>query len=389
MIYDFQYYNPTKIYFGKNSLTSLNDELKNYGANILLVYGFSSIKKSGLYDKVIQILKNANKNIIELSGVMPNPTFKKMIEGAELVKRHSIDLILAVGGGSVIDISKGISAAAYCKTDPWEKFWIKHESVDTKITPIASILTMVGTASEMNGGSVITNEELTIKTGNVFSQELYPKFSILNPEYTFTVPEYQMVSGIADTMLHLLEQYFSGEDDNTSDYLIEGLLRSLFHSTPIAVKNPLDYESRSNIMWIATTALNNLVGLSKAQDWKVHQIEHQLSAYTDCAHGMGLATIAIPYYRYIYKYGLQKFKRFAINVFNVNPTTKTDDAIALEGLDLLSKFIKDSKMVTTLKELGATPEMLPKIANSVSDRGGAYKILNNDEILQILQNCYE
>lgn len=387
MLYDFEFCNPTKIYFGKNSLAKLNEELNNYGSNILLVYGGGSIKKYGLYDKVIKILKDRNKNVYECAGVMPNPTLNKMLEGARMAKEYNIDLILAIGGGSVIDCAKAISVSAYAD-DPFNKYWLRQESVDNKIIPVGSILTMVGTGSEMNGGSVITNEETKRKKGRVFDYNVFPKFSILNPEFTYTVPKYQMLSGIFDIMSHLMEQYFSGEDDNTSDYLIEALLKSVIKSTYDALANPYDYEARSNLMWSSTMALNKIVGLSKKQDWQVHSIEHQLGAYTDCAHGMGLAAISIPYYKHIYKYGVKKFARFAKVVWDIKEDNKTEEEVALEGVNALEAFIKNTGMVTSLKELGATKEMLPLIANS-SDIDGYYKKLTHQEILDILEECYE
>ncbi len=318
MLFDFMYYNPTRIHFGKDSLSSLKEEIENFGETILLLYGKNSIKKIGLYDKVIKILKDNGKKVIELSGVMANPTYEKVLEGGKLVRDNNVDLILGVGGGSVIDCAKAISVSAYCEGDAFKRYWLNFEPINNKIIPVGAVLTMVGTGSEMNGGSVITNEELKIKTGRVYSAEVYPKFSILNPEYTFSVPKYQMVSGIFDIMSHLMEQYFSGEDNNTTDYVIEGLLRSVIDNARVAIKNPMDYEARSNLMWSATLALNTISGLSKEQDWEVHMIEHQLGAYTDCAHGMGLAAISIPYYNYIYSYGLDKFVKFAKNIWDVS-----------------------------------------------------------------------
>ena len=297
MLHDFTYYNPTKIYFGKDSMQNLSAELANYGKNILLLYGKNSIKKIGLYDEVVKTLNACGKNITELSGIKPNPAYSQVLEGARLVRENKIDLILAVGGGSVIDCAKAISVSAYAKGDPWQRYWIDFEEVDNEIVPVGTILTMTGTASEMNGGSVITNEEVTIKTGRVYGPEVYPKFSILNPEFTYTVPQKQMVSGVFDVMSHLMEQYFSGEDDNTTDYIIEAVMTSLIKSSRKAVKNPEDYKARSNIMWCATLGLNTVTGLSKTQDWEVHNIEHQLGAYTDCPHGLGLAVISMPYYR--------------------------------------------------------------------------------------------
>ncbi len=388
MLHDFTYYNPTKIYFGKDSLASLKGELANYGDTVLLTYGKNSIKSIGLYDKVVAILKEAGKKVVELSGVMPNPTYDKMMEGAALVREHNVSLILAVGGGSVIDCAKGIAVSAYCQEDPFEKYWLKYQQVDHKIVPVASILTMVGTGSEMNGGSVITHEETKIKAGRVFPAEVYPKFSILNPEYTFSVSEYQMVSGVFDTMSHLMEQYFSGDDNNTTDYVIESLLKASIDNVRAALKNPQDYESRSNLMWNATLALNTVTGLSKKQDWQVHMIEHQLGAYTDCAHGMGLAAISLPYYRHIYTHGLDKFVRFATEVWGVDPEGKSKDEVARAGIDAMEEFLKECEIETSIQELGASKEMLAKIAESTILLPNGYKTLTSEDVLNILEECF-
>ena len=387
MLIDFTYYNPTKIHFGKNSLDHLSEELEIYGEKVLLLYGKNSIKNIGLYDKVIEILADSHKKVVEYGGINSNPRYSQVMDGARLVRDNDVDFILAVGGGSVIDCAKAISVSAYATGDPWQRYWIDLEEVDNKIIPVGTILTMAGTASEMNSGSVITNESQTIKSGRVFSVNVNPKFSILNPEYTYTVPTHQMVSGIFDIFSHLLEQYFSGFDDNTTDYLIEGILHSLITSSRIAVKNPTDYEARSNIMWCATLALNTITGLSKSQDWEVHNIEHQLSAYTDCPHGLGLAAISMSYYRYIYKDGIDKFVRFAKNVWSVDANDKTKDEIALEGIDCLEKFSKELGIPLTLRELGATEEMLRQIAASAHE-GGGYKYLSHQDIFNVLKNCF-
>lgn len=387
MKFDFNYYNPTKIYFGKTALDNLLPELNNYGENVLLMYGKGSVKKSGLYDRIKDILGKAGKKVVELAGIKSNPSYSQLLEGARLVRENNVDLILAVGGGSVIDCAKGISVSAYCDGDPWEKYWINFEPVENKIVPVGSVLTMAGTGSEMNGGSVITNEEKMIKNGRVFPAEVNPKFSILNPEYTFTVPAYQVSSGIFDIMSHLMEQYFSGTDDNTSDYILEGLMRSLIHSAKIAVKNPTDYEARSNIMWCATVALNTISGLSKEQDWEVHMIEHQIGAYTDCAHGAGLAVVSVPYYKYIASYGTDKFARFAKTVWEIDTSKMTAGEAAAAGIEKLAEFIKVIGLPTTLKELGATEDMLPLIANSTVI-GGGYKVMQPDDILKVLKECY-
>ena len=387
MKFDFSFHNPTKIYFGKTALDNLSSELSNYGDNVLLIYGKSAVKKIGLYDKVIDILKTSGKNVIELGGIKPNPSYSQLLEGARLVRENNVDLILAVGGGSTIDCAKGISVSAYCEGDPWTKYWVKEEEVTNKIVPVGSVLTMAGTASEMNGGSVITNEEEKLKNGRVFGPNVYPKFSILNPEYTFTVPQYQMASGIFDTFSHLCEQYFSGDDNNTTDYLIEGVMKSLIESAEIAMENPTDYIARSNIMWCATIALNYITGLSKEQDWEVHMIEHQIGAYTDCAHGAGLAAVSPAYYRYICPYGLDKFVRFAKNIWNINTDNKTCEEVAEAGIQKMEEFIKMLKLPLSIKELGVTEEMLPLIANSTV-LGGGYKFMDAEDILTVLKNCF-
>lgn len=314
MLGDFTYSNPTKLYFGPNALDNQAFELKKVDKNILFVYGGGSIKKNGIYNKIIQILKDNNKTVIEDTGVMPNPSVDKLYEGCKLAQENDIDFILAVGGGSVCDYAKALSVSIHCAEDPWDKYYARMEDVANEIVLVGCILTMVGTGSEMNGGAVITNHQENLKIGHIFDDNVFPKFAILNPEFTFSVPKYQMIAGIYDIMSHILEQYFSGEDDNTSDYLMEGLLKSLINSSKVALKDPLNYEARSNIMWISTWALNTLVAKGKSTDWMVHMIGQSLGAYTDATHGMTLSAISMPYYRLIMPSGLQKFKRYAINV---------------------------------------------------------------------------
>ncbi len=384
---DFIYENPTKIYFGRTAMEGLKTELTKYGKTIMLAYGKGAIKKIGVYDKVIDICKSLGKTVVELQGVMPNPTYNKVLEGCRLVRKNNVDLILAVGGGSVIDCAKAISVSSYCEGDAWQRYFTNFEPVNNKLVPLASILTMAGTGSEMNSGSVITNEDLKIKMGRPFNADVNPRFSILNPEYTFSVSKYQMLSGIFDMMSHLMEAYFAGDDDGTSSYIIEGLLRAIIDNTRIAVANQEDYEARSNLMWCSSLAMNPLVGLGKAQDWEVHMIEHQLGAYTDCAHGMGLAAISIPYYRYVSKFGLHKFARFAREVWHISEEGKTQEELAKAGIDALEYFIKESGMVTRLRDLNATEEMLPLIAKSTVPMGG-YKKMTSEEILDILKQAY-
>jgi alcohol dehydrogenase YqhD (iron-dependent ADH family) len=385
MLGNFVYSNPTKLYFGTTALEGLNNELPKYGKNVLLVYGGGSIKKNGIYDQIIKILKANGKNIFEDGGVMPNPTVEKLYEGCERARKANADLILAVGGGSVCDYSKAVSVSAYCTDDPWEKYFIRFEEPDCKTIPVGCVLTMVGTGSEMNGGSVITNHTQKLKIGHVFGDDIFPKFSCLNPEFTFTLPKYQMVSGIFDIMSHIMEQYFSGTDDNTSDYIMEGLMRSLIHSSYAAVKNPKDYEARSNIMWTATWALNTLVAMGKTTDWEVHMIGQAVGAHTDATHGMTLSAVSLAYYRYILPYGLEKFKRFAINVWNVSPTGKTNEEVAKEGLSEMQKWMKDIGLVLNLKEFGVTEKDIPAIVESTLIMTTGYKVLEKKEIAQILK----
>lgn len=385
MLGNFQYSNPTKLYFGENSLDFLNQELAKYGDNVMLVYGGGSIKKNGIYDQVVNILKANNKNIFEDSGVMPNPTVEKLYEGCRIAKENNVDLILAVGGGSVCDYSKAVSVSAYCEEDPWDKYYLRMEDVDNKIIPVGCVLTMVGTGSEMNGGAVITNHETKLKIGHVFGDNVFPKFSILNPTFTYTLPRYQMVAGFYDIMSHILEQYFSGDDDNTSDYIAEGLLKSLINSSKVAIKDPENYEARSNIMWIATWALNTLIAKGKATDWMVHMIGQSVGAYTDATHGMTLAAVSMAYYHHIMEAGLPKFKRYAINVWNVNPEGKTDLEIANAGLDAMEAWMNEIGLVMNLTDLGVKEDMLEGIADGTFINQGGYKVLTHDEIVEILK----
>ena len=386
MLGNFSYCNPTKLYFGDDSLNYLNTELPKYGSNIVLIYGGGSIKKNGIYDEVCRILEENGKKVAEIAGVMPNPTLEKLYEGVEIARKHHADFLLAVGGGSVCDYAKAVSVSVNCEEDPWEKYYLRFKEPECETLPVGCVLTMVGTGSEMNAGAVITNHETKQKIGHVFADEkIMPKFSILNPQYTLTLPHYQMVSGIYDIFNHICEQYFSGEDDNTSDYISEGLMRSLLHSSRIANKDPQNYEARSNIMWTATWALNTLVAKGKSTDWMVHMLGQSVGAYTNATHGMTLAAVSLPYYRHIMPYGLAKFKRFAINVWDVDPEGKKDEQIAEEGLKAMESWMKELGLVMNISELGATEEMLEGIAEGTLVMPGGYKVLEKDEIREILR----
>ena len=340
MLGNFTYCNPTKLYFGEDSLSNLKTEIKKYGTNVVLVYGGGSIKKNGIYDQVMAILNEEGKNVAEIAGVMPNPTVEKLYEGVEIARKHNVDILLAVGGGSVCDYAKAVSVSVNCDEDPWEKYYIKFEEPTCETIPVGCVLTMVGTGSEMNAGSVITNHKEKLKVGHVFADEkIMPRFSILNPRYT----------------------------------------------SRIANKNPQDYEARSNIMWTATWALNTLVAKAKSTDWMVHMLGQSAGACTDATHGMTLAAVSLPYYKHIMPYGLPKFVRFAENVWNVNPDGKTDEQIALEGLSLMEDWMKELGLVMNLTDLGATEEMIPDLVKGTFIMTGGYKKLDKEEIEQIFR----
>ncbi|WP_444318167.1 iron-containing alcohol dehydrogenase [Megasphaera sp.] len=386
MLGNFTYHNPTKIYFGEDSLQSLKQELPKYGDNVVLIYGGGSIKKNGIYDAIQKLLEQQGKQVTEISGVMPNPTLKKLYEGIDIARQHQADLLLAVGGGSVCDYAKAVAVSVHCDEDPWDKYFIRFEEPDCQLVPVGCVLTMAGTGSEMNAGSVITNSDTKQKIGHVFaSEEVMPKFSILNPRYTMTVPEYQMKAGIYDIFNHICEQYFSGDDDTTSDYISEGLMRSVIHSSRIAIKNPQDYEARSNIMWTATWALNTLVACGKSSDWMVHMLGQAVGGYTNATHGMTLAAVSLPYYRHILPYGLPKFKRFAENVWGVQTVGKTDEQVAQEGLSCMEAWMKEIGVTMSIRELGADETMLDDLADATMILDGGYKKLDRQEIIDIFR----
>lgn len=385
MLGNFSYKNATKLYFGDESLQYLNEELPKYGQTVQLIYGGGSVKKNGIYDAVVEILKANGKTIVEDAGVMPNPTADKLREGVRIARENKVDLLLAIGGGSCCDYAKAVSVSVNCDDDPWEKYYIRFEEPDCEIVPVGCILTMAGTGSEMNAGAVITNHEQKLKIGHVFGDEVMPKFSILNPKFTMSLPKRQMVAGIYDIFNHICEQYFSGKDDNTSDYIAEALMKSVIHSSLIAIENPEDYEARSNIMWTATWALNTLISRGKTTDWMVHMLGQAVGAITDATHGMTLAAVSLPYYKTIMPYGLKKFVRFATEVWGVNPDGKSDEAIADEGLQAMENWMKQLGVAMNLTELGVTEDMIEAIADATIILDGGYKVLTRDEVVKVLK----
>ena len=385
---NFIYSNPTKIYFGDEAQKHIEEAVKPYGNKVLLVYGGGSIKNNGIYKDVTYALNKAGKEIIELSGVMPNPTLDKLKEGIRIARENKVDFILAVGGGSVIDYAKSVSVSAWYEGDAWENFWVNlnEPAPDQKLIPVGAVLTMAGTGSEMNGGTVITNTETKMKLTKVFGDRVMPKFAIMNPGYTFSLPHYQMVAGIYDSFSHVMEQYFSDpEDDSTSDYIAEGLMRSIIASSRIAVKDPENYEARSNLMWASTWALNTLIGRGKRQDWMPHMIGKAITAHTGATHGMTLSSIALAYYRYMMPYGLKRFARFAKVVWEIPAEGKSNEQLAEEGIIALGNWIKEIGAVSYITTLGVTEDMIPAIADSTVINQGGFKKLSREEVIEILK----
>lgn len=383
MLGDFTYHNPCRVHFGPNALDELPGELAEYGTKVLLTYGGGSIKRNGVYDKVIAALEAAGKTVFEVPGVMSNPTADKLREGAKVARENNVDLILAVGGGSTIDYAKGVSVSAWTEGDPWEHLYLHMEEPTGKVIPVGDVLTMSGTGSEMNAGSVITNHEEGLKIGHVFGSNVIPRFAIVNPELTFTVPDYQMRAGIYDAFNHICEQYFSGTDDNTSDYIAEGLMRSLVHASRIAVKDPNDYEARSNISWVCTWALNTLIACGKSTDWEVHMLGQAIGAVTNATHGMTLSAVSLPYYRLVMPYGVEKFARFARAVWNVDDSGKSEREVAEAGLEAMSEWMDQIGVVKSSRELGLTEENIPDAVKATFILNGGYHKLTTEEVEQI------
>lgn len=372
---NFIFENSTKVYFGKGCVKEyLACLTEKYGERVMLCYGGGSIKKNGIYEEVTEKLKSAGKKVFEFPGIMANPTYRKVLEGAEFAKENEIDVILGVGGGSVMDCCKAISLAARYDGDVWADFWARPGIIDFKPLPLGVIVTVAGTGSECNGGAVITNEDLKVKTGRDYPQ-CNPKFALLDPEYTYSVPEFQMVSDGFDTLSHIMEIYFSEPDeDNVSDDIAEALMKNVIRNLRAAVAGPKDYTARSNLMWDATMAENRIIKLGKKTDFECHQMEHQLGAYTDCNHGAGLAVLHPVYYRHIYRSGIAKFKKFAVNVWGIPADGKSDEEIAGAGVEALADFIKETGMPATLQELGIDETVdLKEIADSCAVVPGSYK----------------
>ena len=337
----------------------------------------------------MESLRKAGKNVTEFSGIMSNPTYAKVLEGARLARENKADLILGVGGGSVIDCCKAVSMAAAYDGDIWADFFERPGIMDFDPLPVGVVVTAAGTGSEMNGGAVITNEERKVKTGRDYPK-CNPRFALLDPVYTYSVPKRQMVSGGFDILSHIMEIYFSAPDeDNVSDDIAEALMKNVIRSLRRAIRSPEDYTARSNLMWDACMAENRIIKMGKRTDFQCHNIEHQLGAYTDCSHGEGLAVLHPVYYRHIYRDGIGKFRRFAVSVWDIPEEGRTEEELARAGVEALADFIREIGLPTTLKELGLPEETpLKEIADSCGISGGSYRQMSHGEILEILRECY-
>lgn len=377
----FVYEYATKVYFGEGAVKEhLAEALKGYGTNVMLAYGGGSVKKNGIYEEVYTVLQKAGKKVTDFSGIMSNPTYAKVQEGARLAKEEKIDFILAVGGGSVFDCCKIIAAQAKTEEDLWEMEMTQHR-FPTDVIPMGAIVTASGTGAEMNGGAVITNEEKVIKAGMAAAA---PRFAILDPAYTMSVPKMQVISGAFDTLSHAMETYFGNSDqDNVSDDVALSIMRNTVANMRRLLKNIDDIQARGNLMWDSAMAENGILKVGRVTDFQAHQLEHQLGAYTDCNHGQGLAVIHPAYYRHIVKDAKEKFERFAKVVFG------KDTAEA--GVEALADFIKECGLPAKMGELKSKTEITPELLRNVADTCNVIKCnpreLSRDEIYEILMEC--
>ena len=382
---NFIFENKTKVYFGKGGVKEyLGSLLKNYGDTVMLAYGGGSIKRNGVYDEIVGILNAAGKRIVEFPGIMPNPTYAKVQEGAKLARDNHVDLILAVGGGSVSDCCKVISAQANLNEDLWELENVKR-TFPTKFIPLGTIVTVFGTGSEMNGGAVITHENKKVK-GALWGAQA--DFAFLDPAYTLSVPMNQVISGAFDTLSHAMETYFGKPDENNlSDDINEAVMRSTIRNIRVLLTDPENYDARSELAWASAMAENGILKIGKITDFQCHMLEHQLGAYTDCNHGAGLAVLHPVLYRHIYKNGAKRFARWAQNVWDIAPKGN-DEETARAGIEALADFIREIGLPTSFAELGIPADTdFRAIADSTVLTPGCCKKLTHDELYDILCEC--
>jgi len=384
---NFIFQNPTKIIFGKGAENGVGKEISNYSKKILLLYGGGSIKKTGLYDKVITSLSGEEIEYIELSGVKPNPRLSLVQEGIKICRENDINFILAIGGGSVIDSAKAIAFGVPYEGDVWDLFLGK--AVVAKALPLGTILTIPAAGSESSTGCVITNEEGGYKRA-VNSELIYPRFSILNPELAFTLPKYQVACGVTDILAHLMERYFTNTKNvELMDRLIESTMKTVINNIPIILEQNDNYEAWSEVMWSGTIAHNNLLNTGRVGDWASHDIEHELSGIYDVAHGAGLAVVFPAWMKYVYKQDVERFAQFAVRVWNVENEFWSAERTALEGIKKLQNFLKSIEMPSNLTELGIhddkLEEMADKCTNSDTTKVGNFVKLGKIDVLNVLK----
>ncbi|HHV80253.1 MAG TPA: iron-containing alcohol dehydrogenase [bacterium] len=383
---DFEFLSPTKIIFGRNSEAKVGREVKNYSRKILLHYGKGSIIRTGLYDRVVKSLKEEGIDFIELGGVQPNPRVSLVREGIEICRKNGINFILAIGGGSVIDSSKAIAVGVPYSGDVWDFYAGKMEPKTA--LPVGVVLTIPAAGSEASKSSVITNEDGWYKR-SINTEIIRPRFAIMNPEVTFTLPPYQTACGAADIMAHVMERYFTNDKGvNFTDRLCEATLKTVIYNVPIVLKKPDDYDARAQIMWASTIAHNDLLSTGRTGDWASHGIEHELSGIYDIPHGAGLAIVFPAWMRYVYKHNIERFIQFAINVWNVEPNFESPERIALEGVERLKRFFKDIGLPTSLSEANIGEDRLEEMATKATERGelGEFVKLKKEDVLNILRS---
>ena len=384
---DFIYSYPVKVYFGeKAAAKALPAELAKAGKTVMVAYGGGSVKRSGVYDEICGYLKEAGKEVVDFSGIMPNPTYKKVQEGAALVKEKGVDFILAVGGGSVIDCCKIIAAQAVTEKDIWEMEFKDHV-YPAEFLPMGAIVTASGTGAEMNNGAVITNEETKEKAGVLGA---YANFAVLDPEYTMSLPDRQVISGAFDTLSHSMETYLGSPRDVTlSDEIAEAVMRNVIRNIRVLLKDMKDKKARTELMWASAMAENGILKIGKVTDFQAHQIEHQLGAYTDCNHGQGLAVIHPVLYLHMYKDGVEQFARMAEQVWGIPSDGKTPEELAEAGIRALTEFIQEIGLPSTFTEMGLTDKsVLKKVADTCNLTAGCCKKLTREEVLEILEKCW-
>jgi len=384
---NFEFQNTTRILFGKGSEAKVGEEVSFYSKNILLHYGGGSIKTSGLFDLITASLKKAGVHWVELGGVKPNPRLALVHEGVKLCKEHKLGLILAVGGGSVIDSAKAIAMGAMIEGDVWDFYLGKDAPKDA--LPIGTVLTIPAAGSEASTGTVITNEDGWLKRA-VNSELIYPRFSILNPELAFSLPKFQVACGITDIMAHLMERYFTNvQHVELTDRLIEATMKTLIHQAPLVLLNPKNYDAWSEIMWAGTIAHNNLLNTGRIGDWASHDIEHEISGIYDIAHGAGLAVVFPAWMKYVWQHDLSRFVQWSVRVWNVELDVFNPEAVARAGIERMETFFRSLGLGTRLSELGIKGDRIDEMAKKCTDDNtctiGNFVKLGREDVRKILE----